>query len=72
MHRLDLFLLVIKQTVRGKLSSGVTDVIYIKVSLFKFLQGCKVVMVSLQAGIHVPAPHHLRDGQHHLVDTHTN
>lgn len=37
-------------------------VIYIKVGQLKLLQGCKVVMVSLQAGIHVLAPHHLRDG----------
>lgn len=37
-------------------------VIYIKVGQLKLLQGCKVVVVSLQAGIHVLAPHHLRDG----------
>lgn len=43
--------------------------IYIKVGQLKLLQGSKVVVVSLQAGVHVFAPHHLRDGEHHLVDT---
>lgn len=42
-------------------------VVYIKVSQFKFLQGSKVVVVSIQASIHVFAPHQLGDGQHHLV-----
>lgn len=42
-----------------KVSSRVISVVYIKVSEFEFQQGGKVVVVSLQAGIHVPAPHHL-------------
>lgn len=43
--------------------------IYIKVGQLKLLQGSKVVVVSLQTGVHVFTPHHLRDGEHHLVDT---
>lgn len=53
------------------MSGRVGGASYIKVGLFKFLQGSKVVVVSLQAGFHFLAPHHLSNGQHHLVEQQT-